>query len=227
MPTKPIRARDPDTGETFQFVNNTWVKEQNPAEAVPKIDPMGFADAQASVEDVQGLKNRANGWNTGTLGWGLSKIGGTPAYDLKADILPVQARGMLGKLMQLKGASPQGASGLGALSESEGEVLKSTMGNLDVGQSTEQFNKNLSRAEELLLRSYPGLASSNPVDLSAGQSRTQIPKGAYYKDKEGNIRRNDNMDKGNPIVVPKGGNVAQRVQGQIGNKNLKSKYGLE
>lgn len=43
---------------------------------------------------------------------------------------------------------------------------------------------------------------SNPIDLSSGASRAGIPKGAYYRDPQGNIRRNDNGDRGNPIFQP-------------------------
>lgn len=42
----------------------------------------------------------------------------------------------------------------------------------------------------------------NPFDLSQGQSRATIPRNAYYRDPMGNIRRNENGDKGNPIVKP-------------------------
>lgn len=40
----------------------------------------------------------------------------------------------------------------------------------------------------------------DPFDMSAGQSRSAIPRGAIYRDPQGNIRRNDNGDAGNPIV---------------------------
>lgn len=43
---------------------------------------------------------------------------------------------------------------------------------------------------------------NNPMDLSAGQPRSTIPKGSYYRDPKGNVRRNDNGDKGNPIINP-------------------------
>lgn len=42
---------------------------------------------------------------------------------------------------------------------------------------------------------------ADPFDLSAGQSRRSISKGAYYRDPDGNIRRNENYDEGNPIVT--------------------------
>ncbi len=44
----------------------------------------------------------------------------------------------------------------------------------------------------------------NPIDLSQGQSRAGVPQGAYYLDPQGNIRRNDNGDAGNPIFRPAG-----------------------
>jgi hypothetical protein len=40
-----------------------------------------------------------------------------------------------------------------------------------------------------------------PYDLSGGQSRATISRGSYYRDPDGNIRRNENADKGNPIVT--------------------------
>lgn len=55
---------------------------------------------------------------------------------------------------------------------------------------------------------FPGAMGSSPdkpFNLAAGQSRRTIPKMAYYRDPEGNIRRNENSDDGNPIVVPAGG----------------------
>ncbi len=52
---------------------------------------------------------------------------------------------------------------------------------------------------------YPGAKGSSPdkpFNLAAGQSRRTIPKMAYYRDPEGNIRLNENSDDGNPIVIP-------------------------
>lgn len=52
---------------------------------------------------------------------------------------------------------------------------------------------------------YPGDVGSSPrqpIDLSKGQSRSGIPRGAFYRDPAGNIRRNDHGDDGNPIVQP-------------------------
>lgn len=49
-------------------------------------------------------------------------------------------------------------------------------------------------------KNAPGGSIETAIDLSKGQSRTTIPAFAYYRDPQGNIRRNENDDRGNPIV---------------------------
>ena len=46
----------------------------------------------------------------------------------------------------------------------------------------------------------PGYSAGNPIDLSMGESRTTIPKGAFYIDQYKNLRKNENFDAGNPKV---------------------------
>lgn len=41
---------------------------------------------------------------------------------------------------------------------------------------------------------------ANPIKLAPGQSRNELTLGDHYLDDQGNIRRNDNGDKGNPII---------------------------
>lgn len=43
---------------------------------------------------------------------------------------------------------------------------------------------------------------SNPIDLSKGQSRNVLAPGTFYNDPYGNLRRNDNGDRGNPKIDP-------------------------
>jgi hypothetical protein len=82
-------------------------------------------------------------------------------------------------------------------------------------------NGTLLGAEEAFRRKpLQGLTGQNPIDLSKGQSRYEAPAGAFYKDPQGNIRRNDNMDAGNPIVIPAnkakvGGNTGKTDPGVI------------
>lgn len=227
MPTKPIIAQDPDDpSKRYQLVNNSWVPIQNPVDTVPKVDPNFFRDAQFSLEDIDKIKNEISPLNTGTIGWMTRNVGGTPGYDLNTLIKSIQGRGVVRRSIEARNATSTGASPLGQLTDKDAEFLIATLGNIDTGQSTGQFKEGLDRSRDVLTRSTPGLTKDNAIDLSQGQSRTLIPKGAYYKDKEGNIRRNDNMDKGNPIIVPRGGNIAKGIKAS-GATNLKAKYGLE
>lgn len=74
------------------------------------------------------------------------------------------------------------------------------------------------------VRKFTMGSQRKPFDLSGGQSRSTIPFGAYYKDPQGNIRRNDNGDAGNPIIKPtnaltgKSGGNAMQPASQSGYK---------
>lgn len=70
----------------------------------------------------------------------------------------------------------------------------------------------------------PGNAPEKPLTIAVGQSRTTIPRGKYYKDPiTGDIRRNDNLDAGNPIII----RAKKAPVGKPAVKSLKAKYGLE
>lgn len=69
---------------------------------------------------------------------------------------------------------------------------------------------------------------TSPLDLSRGQSREAAPRGAIYRDPDGNLRRNENGDAGNPIIRPSmtaGAKAKQKPAPKA--DSLKAKYGLE
>ena len=215
-----------------------WWEADEVVDNGKKGDPQrSFELTRASLEDLRSLKARVNPTNSGFLGsmqapderrmFFKSGIGGTPGFNLDSDLDTVRGRNMLSELMNMKAASPTGASGLGALNQTEGDTLRATIGNLNVRQSPDQLRKNMSRAEELLKRLTPGVTEEVPIDLSGGESRSTIPQRAFYKDPWGNIRRNDNGDKGNPKVFDKTKPIAQQVSAVVKKKQLHQKYGLE
>lgn len=55
------------------------------------------------------------------------------------------------------------------------------------------------------IKQYTEGSRRKPFDLSKGESRANLPLGAYYKDQYGNLRRNDNGDAGNPKIDPNSG----------------------
>lgn len=216
---KPVYAENPTTGERFQLVNNEWVALSKPAGM--GISQTDFDTARSIVDDTRALVPRVGPLTSGAIGAGTSKLPGSHGYNLDKDIESIQSRVSFDKLAQMKAASPTGASGLGSLTEGERRALGNASASLDIGQSADQLRTNLERLKKVTQTAVPGTTTSNPIDLSAGYSRKLIPRGAFYKDKEGNIRKNDNLDAGNPIVVPVGG--VQPSKRAAANQTLKAK----
>jgi hypothetical protein len=88
------------------------------------------------------------GTTTGLGGAILGNIPGSSGRDLRGDIDTLKANLTFDELKKLKAASPTGASGLGALSDTEGRLLASTVANLDPGQSEDRLRENLQQVAE-------------------------------------------------------------------------------
>ena len=86
---------------------------------------------------------RGVSWDTGFTGSVLSIFPGTDARNLQAELDTIGSGSMLQTMQALKAASPTGATGMGALSDSEGKLLRESLGSLDTWQSPEQLRRNL------------------------------------------------------------------------------------
>lgn len=82
-------------------------------------------------------------WDTGFTGSVLSIFPGTDARNLQAELDTIGSGSMLQTMQALKAASPTGATGMGALSDLEGKLLRESLGSLDTWQSPEQLRRNL------------------------------------------------------------------------------------
>lgn len=76
-----------------------------------------------------------------------------------ADIETIKSQAFLSQLQDLKNSSTGGSSGLGALSEQEGERLISSIQSLSRKQGEKQFTSNLTEVQRLLLKSRKTLAN--------------------------------------------------------------------
>lgn len=83
------------------------------------------------------------GMGTTGIGSFTSKIPGTTGADLAADLQTIQANLGFEQLAQMKAQSRAGASGLGALSDNEMQLLVSALNNLKQSQSPTQLRQNL------------------------------------------------------------------------------------
>lgn len=151
-------------------------KQQAQAEAASLTD---FSD---TVNDIAGpagavdkaiefIKAHPDSYGTvakGILGHGAADVAGTNAYNLAQLLMPITSNVMLDKLASLKAASANGSSGLGSLSNAEGETLRTSLGSVDQGQSQAQLIAGLETLRKKLLRSQSNLKTAYDKAYPAG-----------------------------------------------------------
>lgn len=103
-----------------------------------------------------------NGWSTGLPGQMLSGWWGTSANDLQGTLNTIGSALTLEKLGQMKAQSATGASGLGALSEREGAMLRDSVASIGQNQSPEKLRDSLSKIEMHYRRYRALLDGVNP-----------------------------------------------------------------
>ena len=168
---------------------------QDFGEAQDKMGRIDRAKGPVSGETANGL---GLDMRTGMLGNLLSVVPGTPSYNMKADLAPVMANTTLGTIAEAK----QGGASLGVNpTDRDAAIYAKAVQNLDdLGVPAKQYLNELNVAGGFLERRYPGLTPDQPLILKEPRTRADLPKGAFYQDPQGNVRRNDNADRGNPIV---------------------------
>lgn len=96
---------------------------------------------------IKKARAQVNGWSTGLAGQGLSNLGGTDARALMGALGTIASRLTVDKLAEMKSASPTGASGLGSLTEKEGQLLRDSVAGIDQFQDAETLLQSLDAVE--------------------------------------------------------------------------------
>lgn len=124
------------------------------AEAKPKASPeqvkaMGdLANDEVLAAIDRARKGISGGWSTGRVARWPEMVRPQAAFDLKGDLGTISSRVTLDTLAKLKELSATGASGLGALSEREGDMLRDSVSALDQGQSADKLLDSLANVEK-------------------------------------------------------------------------------
>lgn len=79
----------------------------------------------------------------------------------QADIATIKSQTTLNQLMALKQSAAGGASGMGALSDKEGEMLANGIQSLNTKQSEPQFRSNVAEIQRLLLKARSSLVTKH------------------------------------------------------------------
>lgn len=87
----------------------------------------------------------------GPVGSVAKNIPGTPAYNFKSALDTLKSNIAFGALTEMRAASKTGGA-LGQVSDREGQLLQSSLGALDQGQSPKAFREQLDKIEESLRR---------------------------------------------------------------------------
>jgi hypothetical protein len=139
---------------TLIFDPNTNTYKPVPQSGVdPEKDRLSEAIRSLGVDElvnnVKGARALVKGgYSTGMTGAVLSHLPGTDARDFQATLEAIKGGIILEKMQALKEASKTGASGLGALSEKEGDRLAASVAALDPGMSDEKLNESLDAIEK-------------------------------------------------------------------------------
>lgn len=111
------------------------------------------------VTDIDRIREKVKAspfTTTGVVGGWLSGINQTDAGFIKNAVEGIEANILLDRMLALKAASPTGASGLGSLTEQEGQRLVKAYGSLKNSQDTADFLYNLDRVQRLYLELVHG-----------------------------------------------------------------------
>lgn len=190
-------------------------------------DPNAFRRAKDSLAAIDDAKSRSNWLRTGLVGGLTQDWKGSPAYNLDKDLDTLKARASFDELQAMRAASPTGGA-LGGIAVEELKMLQAAEANLDVGQGEGQLDKNLERVRASVKGRTPGLDMANPIPTKLAADRDALPRGAYYVDAQGNVRRNDNGNAGNPIFRRSPSNAPKTTNGAraLSDDDLKKALGL-
>lgn len=180
---------------------------QSLRETIDKLDTLAF-DAGDN-----------GGWGeTGLTGSVMSNVPGTAARDLSGAITSVQANTAFDKLQNLKMNSPNGGGLGGATSDADMALLKSSVANLDQGQSAESFFGNVAQAKRsylLMLERLDPAAAAEYAKKKGIRFDAQGNPALFYVDGE------DDRPKRDPFGVlpgqtpPDGGTPGGGISGEI------------
>jgi hypothetical protein len=174
-----------------------------------RIGLQSVNDARAMLaRRPEGYSNRVAALDAGEIepSW-LEKFyrnpGGNPAGwggQMASALTPLRNTTFINQIQQIQKGSPTGGGASLGNSVTEGQRLEGAFGSLAVGQDPEALGRTLSNVEGMVKTWQPGLDRSNPMDLTAGQSRDTTPRGAIYRSPDGALRTNVNGNAGNPIL---------------------------
>ena len=176
---QPFRFKRPLEEQKFAAEQNEKAQREQ-----EKID-LAKANAESALSSINEIRKTMG--HFGLMG-GLPAIGGTDKVAWSKNIDRVKAMLTLGNLMELKAASKNGASGLGALSDGERKMLEDAASALDKGLPKEKAAEYLNDIERTLTRVLGGGESGGQAGQAQGGSVPSVG-GSFNGEKVISVKR--------------------------------------
>jgi len=163
-----LKETEAKTAQAQAAVSKDLTAEQKSAKQ--EFSKTNFIIDKAN-EAEQIIKNDIADYGAGSIiDMGKSKIPGTAAYSLQNQVLPALKDAIaLDNLRQLKASSPTGSSGMGSLTEKEGQRLENAYGKLDVGGDKNILLKDIARLKEDVFNAVHGSKAEREKALKEGK----------------------------------------------------------
>jgi hypothetical protein len=118
-------------------------------------DTSQLQTANRGIQSIDRALALSTPWSTGWTGSRLKAVEGSQAFNLSAELTQLQALTSFAELQKMRAGNPTGAA-LGAVSDTEGKKLESTVASLQQGQSKPQFDAALLRLRQEYLDTVYG-----------------------------------------------------------------------
>lgn len=176
IPAGYARVPDPESPTGYRLVvepgGEAEANIQRFNEGAAREAEAQLARSQIVVDDInQALAMLDNPLLAGWSGQRLLELGITPAVDLAGLLSTITSSIGIERIIEMKDASPNGATGFGALNETELRLLLAQLGSLDQAQSATQLRRNLER----ILPLYMGILEDMQAEIGIEPSPSAAP----------------------------------------------------
>jgi hypothetical protein len=174
----PDKAQTPVQAEHDRLENEKLKRE---LAKTPETDPaLAQSIKNLGLDELLTNVGRARaqiktGFATGILGQLAGHFPGTPRKDFLGSLEGIKGAAILDKLQALKDTSKNGASGMGSLTEQEGERLANSIASLSPDMSADQLNQSLDIMERHAKALQAVGAGKNPQDPAVQKEYGILP----------------------------------------------------
>lgn len=179
-------------------------------QAAERARDQGEIDAAAQIRSVisqaRQAKDLSNGWFATGFGSSTARdVGGTQAANVASLLNTIGANTAFDRLQQMRAQSPTGGA-LGAVSDTELQLLRDSTASLSQSQSDEQFRQNMDRVIASYQRVLDKLEKRNTVSpTEVARDENGQPIGGYDEQAGGLTGGNTDDSPVPPGTTPGGG----------------------